>query len=152
MFKRTSPLLKSVAAIAVAGAVMIPVAASAHDDDDYYNDDGYVVAHSYRHHSDRCSDNQAGGVVTGAIVGGAAAAVPGAVVGAMIGGAIGSDTRACHYRNGYSYYDDDDGYVYQSRGRDPYAYDRSYNGRDSYSRSSYGYRDPYYGRRYRSDW
>ena len=150
MFSRTSTLLKSVAAIAVAGAVMIPVAALAQDYDDY-DDDGYVVAHSYRHHSDRCSSNQAGGVVTGAIVGGAAGAVPGAVVGAVIGGAIGSDTRACHYRDGYSYYDGDD-YVYQSRGRDPYAYDRSYNGRYSYSRSSYGYRDPYYGSRHRSDW
>ncbi len=149
MFTRTSTLLKSVAAIAVAGAVMIPVAASAHDDD--YDDDGYVVAHA-RYHGDRCSSNQAGGVVTGAIVGGAAGAVPGAVVGAMIGGAIGSDTRACHYRDGYAY-DDDDEYVYQDRGRDPNAYDRNYNSRYGYSRSSsYGYRDPYYGSRHRSDW
>ncbi len=148
MSARTYSFVKSLAAAALLGAVILPVAASAHDYDD--DDDGYVVVHS-RHHNDRCSGNTAGGVVTGAIIGGAAGAAPGAVVGAMIGGAIGSDTDACHYGRHYAY-DDDDDYVYQSRGYDENAYDRDYNRRYSYSRSSYGYRDPYYGRRYRSDW
>ncbi|MBW8733194.1 MAG: hypothetical protein JF571_02600 [Asticcacaulis sp.] len=149
MSARTSTFVKTVAAVAVASAVMLPVAASAHDGYGY-DDDDYVVVRPH-HHGDRCSGNTAGGVVTGAIVGGAAGAVPGAVVGAVIGGAIGSDTNACHYRGGYAY-DDDDDYVYETRGYDRNAYDRSYNSRYSYSRSNYGYRDPYYGNRHRSDW